>query len=111
MEWSVIAEPTNDGRNGDGEWMGGLAVKLMALDSKGHEHQHLVSNVAYNRRISASPDVSFVDALEAEFTKAEAAAEVLNDALDAMERAESERVLELRERIREILGEPAKVPA
>lgn len=98
-EWRVVCEPVdgNDGCN-----VGGLIVCLSDGDARRE-----VTRVAFVREHSRHPDVSFEEQLRIELGKAEAAAGLVNELLDDLEAAHAEAIMRVRDRVREILGEPA----
>lgn len=108
MGWSVIVRPVEANSEGE-ENMGGLVIYLADGTDDGQEYE--VTRVAYARRASRNPDVSFEDQLRIEIGKAEEAAASMNELLDEYARQAFEKVLEQRDRIRDLLGEPEKVPA
>lgn len=101
--WTVVVQPRTDNL---GKNKGGLVVALTDGDAS-----HEVSRVAYVRRNSKNPDVEFGDQLDAEIEKAQRAADAVNDYLDELERAEDERVVKAREKVREILGREPRANA
>jgi hypothetical protein len=113
--WSVALDAVAD----EDEWppdrrrrprvkrnLSGIVVSL----TDGEEYVE-VSRVAFVRRNSRNPEAEFPVQLEAEIEKAELAAEALNEWLDDRERMMEERYMEIQDRVREIIGEPAGLPA
>jgi uncharacterized protein involved in exopolysaccharide biosynthesis len=86
--------------------LSGIAVEL----TDGHERVE-VARVAFVRRNSRNPEADFGEQLAAEIDKAEQAAEALNEWLDERERMIEEQYMEIQDRVREIVGEPAELPA
>jgi hypothetical protein len=113
--WSVAIDAVAD----EDEWppdrrrrprykrnLSGILISL----TDGEEHVE-VSRVAFVRRNSRNPEAEFASQLEAEIEKAELAADALNAWLDERERMIEERYMEVQDRVREIIGEPAGLPA
>src|SRR3954469_22684885 len=101
--WSVMLEPVGSNPNGGDTNTSGLSILLVTED---RSHEHELARVAFVRRNSANPNITFVKQLEKELAKADAAADALNDALDDLERQKAEEFEKAREKIREILGDP-----
>lgn len=101
--WAVTLRPvaSNEGKN-----TGGIMVALTDGDA-----EFEVVRVAYARRNSKNPDAEFGEQLDAEIEKAQRCAEALNDMLDDLERAEDEKILKVRDMVREILGPPPRLNA
>lgn len=81
-QWSVVLDPigrnpdTDDEAEREPENMGGMVIYLEDADGRREE----LSRVAFVRRASKNPDVSFEDQLDAELEKADMACAALNRA-------------------------------
>jgi hypothetical protein len=98
--WIVRAKP--EGRNTDGFNTGGLAIVLVDLDDDWREVE--VARVAFDRTKARDPEVPFVDAFIDAIERAEEAAQLVNDTLDAEAQAVRDKNREQRERIKELLS-------
>lgn len=79
---------------------------MVALRNDENDELHEVSRVAFLRRYAKDPAIPFDDALQNEIDKARAAAYALNQAEKRAEEARAAKLLEARDKIRGILGEP-----
>lgn len=104
LVWSVMLRPVDgDERDGrSGEHKGGLAIYV--TDG---EREEQVALVAYNRRVSKDPYVSFVDKLDEQLGVAQAAADAINEAMADFEAVENDKVVAAQERLKELLA-PAR---
>lgn len=103
IAWAVLMRAAN-GRDESGESITGVAVLITDGTNEWE-----ISRVAFNRRVSANPGKMFDTVLREEMEKAQTAADVMNDALDDFDRAKADAQYQWREKIREVLGEPAGI--
>ena len=98
LEWTPICRVHTERDPESGENLGGIVVYLTDGESEAE-----FSRVAFARRNSTHPDVSFVTQMETEWARAAEAADVLNDVLEEFVHVEREKVEAAKRKLKEVL--------